>query len=238
MQLLLPLLFSISCCCAITLAGAAGVLAFEEQYGPVNLLKVMPTPFGGQPAPASPLSAWQPPSRPPGTSSLSARLGRRSLGERLVSSRLYLPGRMVLGKPAEFTIKGRPGSLVALAMADKDSGAKPIYGQKLRLGPDRKVVGVGVIPETGVLSIVIETPIQGDLIGAHWFFEAAIWSQPDFSDTEIATTVSSEGQEGIANGVIVAADPGHKRGLRFVPSAVPLEQTLIRSGSGLGTGRL
>src|SRR5262249_8379515 len=132
-------------------------------------------------------------------------LPHRSLSDRLIQSKLYLPGRLVIGRTAEFTIKGRPGYFVALAMADKDSGAKPVYGRSLRLGPDRKLVSLGRIPEDGILHLVIDTPVEGDLIGLPLFFEAAIWSKPDFSDLEIASPVTSEGQVGVKNGVIVAA---------------------------------
>jgi len=236
--------------------------AAEETYGPVNLVKTMPTPFSAPSAAAdsaapsasgrlvpgtglklslgqatSPAGAGSA-STSSATHSLLSRLPHRSLSDRLVSSRLYLPGRMILGKPAEFTIKGKPGSSVALAMADKDAGAKPIYEHRIRLGADRKVVSVGKIPDSGVIELVIETPIQGDLVGQYLFFEAALWTQPDFSDLEIAAPVTSEGQVGIQNGVLIAAEAEQKRGLRFVPdSAVPLLQRDLPSGHTLDSGR-
>jgi hypothetical protein len=144
---------------------------------------------------------------------------------------------MVLGKPATFVINGKPGWHAALAMADKDSGAKPIYGHNLRLGPDRKLVSVGVIPESGVLELTIETPIQGDLIGSNLFFEAVLWSAPDFSDCVLALPITSEGQEGVKNGVIIAADFEAKKGVQIVPDgAVPLN---LRGGGAqtLDSGR-
>lgn len=144
---------------------------------------------------------------------------------------------MVLGRPAEFTIKGRPGYHVALAMADKDSGAKPIYGHSLRLGPDRKLVSMGDIPSEGILQLVIETPIEGDLIGQNLFFEAAIWRRPDYSDLEIATPVNSEGQIGAKNGVLVSAEPEQKRGVRFVPDTTMPTQKILESSFGVGSGR-
>jgi hypothetical protein len=56
----------------------------------------------------------------------------------------------------------------------------------IRLGSDRKVVAIGQIPESGILVLNIETPIEGDLIGLSLYFEAATWSQSDMSDVEIA----------------------------------------------------
>jgi len=225
----------------LTVAATTLAACAQDTFGPENLLKTMPTPFGS-PTPGaggadadrlSPLGV-----SPSGMSSRLLRSAPRSLADRLVSSRLYLPGRMVLGKPAEFTVKGRPGSLVALAMADRDSGAKPIYGHTLKLGPDRKVVSVGRIPDSGVLTLTVDTPIQGDLVGQHWFFQAVVWSRPDFSDLDIAVPVTSEGQEGIENGVMVSAESDHKRGLKFAAdSPIPLQQRQNSEASRLESGR-
>ncbi len=229
----------------IVAAGAQQAFA-QDVFGPENLLRTMPTPFGG---PAQPGTDADSSSRlglrtalsvtPITIGSQPLKLRPRSLANRLVTSRLYLPGRMILGKPAEFTIKGRPGSQVALAMADKNSGAKPIHGRSLKLGSDRKIVSVGRIPDSGVLTLTVDTPIQGDLIGQHWFFEAAVWARPDFSDVELAVPVTSEGQEGIENGVMVSAESQPKRGLKFVADpAIPLQQRQNSVASPLDSGRL
>lgn len=163
---------------------------------------------------------------------------RSSLARRLISARVYLPSKLIIGKTSEFVVKGRAGSHVAIAMADKNSGAKPILGHSLRLGPDRKLVAAGTIPELGVLSLTVDMPIQGDLIGMPVYFETVVWQKEDFSDMQIALPVRSETVPEIAdktNAVLVAGDAGQKRGLRFVPdSAVPLHQ---RSTVGLESGR-
>jgi hypothetical protein len=214
----------------------------QDVIGPVNLLKTMPTPFGPPPQTGAGATGGHAGAEVVPISIASGGSGRHSprrLAERLLAPRLYMPGRMVLGKPAEFTVKGRPGSHVALAMADKNSGAKPIYGHRLRLGPDRKVVAVGTIPESGLLGLAVDTPIQGDLIGQHWFFEAAVWSRSDFSDLELAVPVTSEGQEETENGVLVSADNEQKRGLKFVADpAVPLQQRPGSVVTPLDSGRL
>lgn len=163
---------------------------------------------------------------------------RSSLASKLVSARVYLPSKMIIGKASEFVIKGRAGSHVAIAMADKDSGAKPLLGHQLRLGPDRKLVAAGTIPDLGVLTLIVDMPVQGDLIGLPVFFETTVWQKPDYSDMQIAQPVKSETVAELAdkaNAVIVAADHAQKRGLRFVPdSAVPLHQ---RRSVGLDSGR-
>ena len=206
-----------------------------EVYGPPNPLKTFPNPFAtASSVEAAPEEAPTGLTLPPGTTRT-----RLSLAQRLVPLRVYLPGKMVIGKSADFVVKGRPGSHVAIAMADKDSGAKPILGRLLRLGPDRKVVGVGTIPESGVLTLTIDMPIQGDLIGLPVFFETAIWQKADFSDLEIASPVKSETVEEIAdkpNGILVSEDKTEqKKGIRFVPdSGVPLHQ---RGNVSLESGR-
>lgn len=165
----------------------------------------------------------------------SPRAARLSLGQRLLQCKLYMPGRMMIGHPAEFTIKGRPGYWAALAMADRDKGAKPIYGRELRLGPDRKVVAIGKIPESGVLQLKIFTPIAGDLIGGNLYFEAAVWPENRLEQMELAMPVSSETQAASqANSVAIIGEGERRRGLKFIPdSRSPYARA---NGPGLGSG--
>ncbi len=212
--------------------GAGAAFADGEEYGPPNLLKTMKTPFG---------TAGKQEVEAQGSSELapiaitSGNSRHLSLSQRLVPTRLYLPGRMILGRSCEFGVKAKPGSWVALAMADKNTGAKPILGHTLKLGSDRKLVALGQIPETGVINLNVETPIQGDLIGQYLYFEAAIWSKPDFSDVEFATAVpyQDQGKENV-NGVIIAAEGDTKKGIKIVPNTSPLSPLLNKAGSSLG----
>ncbi len=217
-----------------------GAVFADEVFGPPNLLKTMPTPFGmateGDHQKSKndlTLLTLQQQGSSGGTRSLLSR--------RLIPCRVYLPGRAIIGKPAEFVVKGRPGNYAAIAMADKNSGAKAILGHEIRLGADRKLVSLGTIPESGVLSLFVEVPIQGDLIGQHLYFETAVWSRGDFSDLEIAAPVKSEvGDDGPehVNGLIVTAEADQKRGIRFVPdSGVPLNQREKAGSVSLDSGR-
>jgi len=211
----------------------------EHQAKLQALLKEVKTPFGNQSEVEEQKTDPTAPMTLPATA--RQRLGR-SLSDRLLASRLYLPGRLVIGHPAEFTIKGRPGHWVALAMADRDSGAKPINGHKIRLGPDRKVIALGKIPESGVLPLKIYAPVAGDLIGQNLYFEAAIWNENDLSHVEFAQTITSEtqnnGSSSTRNAVLVAAEGDHKRGVRIVPdSAVPMYQRANMSGVTLDSGK-
>lgn len=145
----------------------------------------------------------------------------RSLGHKILAARLYMPGRLVIGKPTEFTVKGKPGYWAAVAMADRDTGAKPIYGHNLRLGPDRKVIALGKIPESGVITFKYFAPAEGDLIGQSLFFEAAIWPEGKLEAMEMAQTVSSELTDK-GNGIMVTAELEKKKGIKLVPdSAIP-----------------
>jgi len=212
----------------------------DEVYGPENLFKTMKTPFGSggsQDAKGSTegddalglIQLNAPESRP----------ARPSLNERLTGGpRMFLPDRMTIGHTSEFLIKAPPGSKVAIAMADKDKGAKPICGKTLRLGADRKLVGVGVVPETGLLTIAVEAPIQGDLIGEQLFFEGAVWSKPDFSDLRMATCIASQKTGTQENGVIVAPDVEHKaEGVFQFQSAKPILNLQDNKPGAIYTGK-
>lgn len=213
----------------------------DEVFGPPNLLKTIPTPFtmsvgtGTQVKDNGDLSLLTI------SSSSGQASGRSLLSRRLIPCRVYLPGRVVIGKTAEFVVKGRPGNYAAIAMADKNSGAKAVVGHEIRLGADRKLMSLGTIPESGVLSLSVDIPIQGDLIGQHLYFETAVWSRCDFSDLEIAAPVKSEigdDDREHVNGVIVTAEADQKRGFRFVPdSGVPLHQREKAGSVSLDSGR-
>lgn len=210
---------------------APSAAALESQ----KLIKTVKTPFGATATAESTAAS------PDDLSSMTLSLPssqRLSLAERLVPPQLCLPGHMTLGKTAEFTVKGKPGSYVALAMADKNTGAKPIYGHNVRLGSDRKVVGLVQIPDSGVAVISVDTPIEGDLIGQCLYFEAALWSKSDMSDLEIARVVPSEAPESV-NGVPIAGQlTEKKKGIKIVPEGAAPILTRQHAGTvGLDSGK-
>lgn len=228
--------------------------ADDCDYGPPNMIRTTPNPFnmgGGEDSDASssketdselgsislsspPKALAQRPGRP------TSAIGKLSLRERLIGARMFMPERMLIGASSRFTVKGKPGMWVAIAMADKDKGAKPIVGHDLRLGPDRKVVSIAKIPESGVAELYVETPIEGDLIGQYLYFEAALWSKPDMSDLELAETVSSGASANAtapANAVMVAQAADTKiHGVNIVPDgAIPMN--MRPQGPSLGSGQ-
>jgi hypothetical protein len=217
--------------------------AFNEHQAALQAqLKEIKTPFGSA---GDSIEEEKPQATAPMTlpaNSMRRTLGGRSLSDRLLAPRLYLPGRLIMGHPAEFTIKGRPGHWAALAMADRDSGAKPIGGHTVRLGPDRKVVALGKIPASGVLALKMYSPVAGDLVGQSLYFEAAIWAEGDLSRVEFAQTVTSEGgtntSSSATNAVMVASEGDRKRGVRIVPdSAVPMFQRANTGNVTLDSGK-
>jgi hypothetical protein len=202
-------------------------LAEGEEFGPPNMLKTFPTPFtrGSQQTGSANDDPVTQPISISGRRTLASRL---RLADRLVPPRLYLPGRMILGRSEEFIIKGKPGAWAAIAMADKNSGAKDIAGHKIRLGADRKLVSLIRIGEGGIGQMFVETPVQGDMIGQNFYFEAVVWSKDDFSDAEVCQTISPEQTEGADNGVLVAAENEVKKGVKFgTTTALPPSQHSI-----------
>lgn len=206
---------------------ATSARAEGEVFGPPNMLKTLPTPFtrGSQQIASANNEPITEPISISGRRTLASRL---RLSDRLVPPRLYLPGRMILGRSEEFIVKGKPGAWAAIAMADKNSGAKDIAGHKIRLGPDRKLVSLVRIGEGGIGQMFVETPVQGDMIGQNFFFEAVVWSKDDFSDAEVCQTISPEQTEGADNGVLVAAEAEVKKGVKFgTTTALPPSQHSI-----------
>ena len=230
--------------------GASTQEVSQEVHGPTNLLKSLANPFkvtsgssdAGNPVRCpveTPISIGNSDNQSEAVSKVE-----RTLSRHLALPRLYLPGRLIMGKPAEFIVKGKPGYYAALAMADRDSGAKPIYGHTIHLGPDRKVVSVGTIPESGLLHLWIEAPFEGDLMGLPLDFEAAVWSNKAFSDLETAVPVMPESAETRAagsfnNGVIMAAGADVLKKDRLVVPEPPetTMQHLQYAGSHLDSGR-
>ncbi len=223
----------------------------ECDYGPPNLIRTLKTPFS-----ASNAAEEDSPSSKPdelGSISLSSGKGgdqtrhvatapsviqKMSLKGRIAGARIYLPERMIIGQTSKFTVKANPGMWVAIAMADRDSGAKPIGGHQLRLGPDRKVVAIAKMPESGVAEIYVEAPIEGDLIGQNLFFEAAVWSKPDLSDVEWAQTVTAGTNGAPQNAVMMAQLTEKKRGVRIVPDgAMPMTVRQQTGTSSLSSGQ-
>ena len=221
----LPIIVAISLGLNVSLRAAAA-----DQMGPVDLLKTMKTPFGS--ANTEEKKSTNTDENAPISISHSENSLSKRLSDRVSGPRLYLPGTMVLGAVAEFTIKGKPGKWVALAMADKDSGAKPVMGHTLRLGPDRRLVAITQIPESGVGQLLVETPIEGDLVGGRLYFEAAIWTDKDLSDVEFAQTIACD--KGNDNSVPISGQTDPKRGIRIVPDTRPM---MIKRNDGLSSGK-
>jgi hypothetical protein len=199
------------------LAGSVRAAEGGEVFGPAKPV-VIKTPFS--PAAKGDDDHLGADSLVPIEISPNAPTGRRSLIERMTLSRLYLPERMVLGRVAEFTVKAKPGKWVAIAMADKDTGSKPVLGHPLRLGPDRKVVGTIKVPESGLATISVECPVEGDLVGSFLYFEAAVWSDDNMNDMEIAQCVSTESKGPGFNGVLIEPQFEAKKGVKIIPTSV------------------
>lgn len=216
-------------CCALSFAWGPAISA--EEFGPPNLLRTLKTPFGFASSRDEDSEAesnvkgdllFKPISLGKATPSRIAIEFKKKSS----SNVMCLPERITIGHSAKFTVKGKPGSYVAIAMADRDSGAKPLLGNPIRLGPDRKVMTVGTIGENGLAELYITAPIEGDMIGQYLYFEAAVWSKPDMSDTQIAQTLAFDKEHGAGNGVMVGDEAKEKKhGIKFgATSGIPMYQ--------------
>ena len=219
-------------------AADESLLVNESQtiYGPQNLLKTMRTPFTTSVSNES-QSYYSPDDTigltPIAISNKPLSLNRNSLEQRFHGPKLFLPSRMVLGECSEFVLKGSPGFYAAIAMSESNKGAKPMSGHKLRLGADRKLVSLGTIPETGMLSLFVETPIQGDLVDTSLYFEGVIWSKPDFSDLQITSTVLTSQSGSDENGVVVVGQQEKKQRAVVFDVSKPMS---TRTVGGLSSG--
>lgn len=208
----------------LILFSKASGAAEEAEYGPENLFKTLPNPFNTHRAQSEEATQESGDALAP----LAINEAPRSLQSRFLKARsngpkLFLPERITIGKSAEFIIKADPGKYVAIAMADKPAGAKPIFGHPLRLGSDRKVMAIGKVPDNGILSLYVEAPIQGDLVGDCLYFEAAVWSKPNFSDLQIAKVISPQQTEKEENAVVIAGQTEvKKRGLFVFDQSKPI----------------
>ena len=48
------------------------------------------------------------------------------------------------------------------------------------------------VPSTGLATMMVECPVEGDLVGQFLYFEAAVWADEKMTDMEIAQCVSTE----------------------------------------------
>jgi hypothetical protein len=141
---------------------------------------------------------------------------------------VFLPSKLIIGQENSFRIKGPPGSKVSLAISSTNKGAKPLFGQQLRIGPAEKTIE-GEIPATGILELKYEIPDDTNLINSIRFVEAAVWKANDYSDIQIATTISSSGRETLHNGITITHPPSDGKKPMFGPVIPGVGQEIIRT---------
>jgi len=119
---------------------------------------------------------------------------------------VYKPSRLISGGITEFTVKGEPNTHVVLVFSGENQGAKPFYGQELRLGVFVHKVE-GKIDENGIGRLGVELPKRDDLIGKPIYFEALTWTREDLSDLSKARIIGTNGRETAYNVVVIANKP-------------------------------
>jgi hypothetical protein len=86
-------------------------------------------------------------------------------------SDLYLPARLVLGETGRFVVKAQPGSQVKVFMSPQGEGYVLPNGVALRVGEEVQELA-GIVPETGVLELMVEMPNQDGLEGKVIYVDA------------------------------------------------------------------
>lgn len=141
---------------------------------------------------------------------------------------VYFPSKLIIGQENIFTVKGKPGCKVSLAVSDSNRGAKPLMGKTLRLGETEQTLEA-VIPATGAVEVKYTLPEDPALVNRVKYIEVAIWSNEDFSDMEIATTISPTGRETRNNGISITLPPESGKRPSFAPIMPGVGYELIRS---------
>jgi hypothetical protein len=119
---------------------------------------------------------------------------------------IYKPSKLIIGQENTFKVKAAPGSTVSLMISASNSGAKPFYGQALRLGIDQSTTK-GIVPENGLLEIKFSLPNQKDLDGKVAYFEVAVWKNDDFRDVKIAKIMDINCRETDLNEISISLPP-------------------------------
>jgi hypothetical protein len=141
---------------------------------------------------------------------------------------VYLPSKLIIGEKNAFRIKGNPGCKVSLAVSKASGGAKPLFGQQLRIGASETTIE-GVIPATGIIELHYELPNDESLINGVRFFEVATWSKDDYSDLQLARIYSSAGRQTSNNGVKISHPYDSGKRPTFMPVIPGMGQDLVKA---------
>ncbi|MGD9582015.1 MAG: hypothetical protein AB7V50_11640 [Vampirovibrionia bacterium] len=141
---------------------------------------------------------------------------------------VYLPSKLIIGQENIFIVKGKAGSKVSLAVSNSNTGAAPLFGNKLRLGKTEETIE-DVIPATGVLEIKYNVPQDDSLVDTIKYFEVAIWKKQDYTDMKIAVSISPSGRETNNNGITIAYPPSSGKTPTFAPVMPGIGQDIVRS---------
>jgi len=119
---------------------------------------------------------------------------------------VYKPSKLIIGQENTFKVRATPGSSASLMISASSSGAKPFYGQTLRLGYDQMAVK-GIVPENGLLEIKFSLPNQKELNGKMAYYEVAVWKTEDFTDVKIAKIMDENCRETNSNEIGISMPP-------------------------------
>lgn len=137
---------------------------------------------------------------------------------RLNQSTLYMPSRLIIGEENRFIIKGTPGNKVRLLVSPQPEGMTLPNGTALRVSDEHEVLD-GVIPENGVLSLMLPVPNEEQWVGNFLYVDAVTWKAEDSSDMAQLQLVDSTGRRATQNGLELAK--ASTRGGSAIMPAIP-----------------
>jgi len=137
---------------------------------------------------------------------------------RLNQSTLYMPARLIIGEENRFTIKGIPGNNVRLLISPQPEGMTLPNGTALRVSEENEKLE-GVIPENGVLNLMLPVPNEEAWVGNHLYVDAITWKQEDLSDMAQLQLVDSSGRRATLNALELAK--AATRGGSAIMPAIP-----------------
>lgn len=152
---------------------------------------------------------------------LSSRLNRLSQRQNI----LYLPGRLVIGEENRFVIKGTPGSQAVLFISPLDKGYTLPNGQQLRVGQEHEKLQA-VIPEKGVLEIMVPLPNDNGWVGRQLFADAILLNDGETEEevsVDYVAIMDATGRRADHNAIEIfaPATAGHTTVMPMMPGLDP-----------------
>jgi hypothetical protein len=156
---------------------------------------------------------------PPTTSRLNSLIRR--------APQLFLPSRLYLGQDNTLTLRGTPGSEVALYFSAEADGFTLPGGVALRVGEEHQTMQ-GTIGANGILTLTLPLPKDEALEGRVLFLDAVSWQKADQSDVLRFEQLDATGRRTLENGVPIVKPADTARGPLLMPGMPGMSTDMLR----------